>query len=287
MSALNQREFWEKAVPISFCVALLVLLDIQSDRGYEHGNSPDRAEQDNDPHGDRGSIIFFLYRLLIDVWHWLHGNGNAEAILAVFTILLMIVTAGLWFHTHAIAVDAEESNRKQACLTREALEISRESADAAIAGERAYVFLEGVYNVMLSDLAPRDGIGPATEYSRKVFSGKFTLRNYGKTPAILTELMADIQTFNSYGEPAPIRTDISGGTILSSGSPTIQDFECNISMQEYEAAKSKGRPMILFIGKVTYKDFLKQIRWTKFSWLYDFQTSSFGVSLDPTWNDWK
>jgi hypothetical protein len=124
MSAPTVRAFWEKAGPISLYVALLAFLDVQSDRGYEHGDSSDHAEQENDPHNFRGSLVFFVCRAWIDVWHWLHGHGNAEALLAVFTILLMVVTAGLWFHTRAIAFDAKESSRDQAKLTRISLRIA-------------------------------------------------------------------------------------------------------------------------------------------------------------------
>ena len=179
MNAPSERKLLERLLPISFYILLLVFLDIQSDRGYEHREGAHEQRHNNEtPYN--GSIVRFA-------WAWIGGgHNNAEALLAIFTILLMVVTAGLWFHTRAIAIDAKTSAEESRKLTLEA-------ATAYQSSERAYVKMAHAL--------------PGLEFEEVRMDrryGKVTVKvtNHGRTPATITDAVVGLTSLE-WGEPLP------------------------------------------------------------------------------------
>lgn len=221
MTAPNKHDVWGRRVAVAIYATLLVFLDAQSDRGYEHGNSSDHAEQEEEAGKYRGSIIFFMGRVWLGVWRWLHEHGNAEAVLAVFTIGLMFVTALLWYHTRRISIDAGETGRLAAIA-------AKSSADASLLSVRPWLSCE------VKAMEPL----LFNEAGAPVFKLRITVRNVGQTPAMSVRMNYELHIL-APGVPAtPLRLQLL--TWLARGIG-VQRPPMNQTYEEMQAATDAGQ----------------------------------------------
>jgi hypothetical protein len=151
---------------------------------------------------------------------FVHNNG--EAVTAIFTVVLALSTIGLWGATRNLYEAGErqiKTSRQiaaiQARQTRASIREARRSADAATESgdtakhafsklERPYVFLFGVRALESGDGFPFI---------------KFSVANYGKTPAIIENFRA-LASITGEPEP-PLRVDdrhpLFSSPIISAG----------------------------------------------------------------------
>lgn len=158
---------------------------------------------------------------------------------------------------------------------------SRSAAQAALAvpsAERAYMFLE--QDISASALPVTDSAEPAH------FTIKFSLRNYGKTPAVVDELQASGAYWASgYPESAQAASHAaSHGMVVGSNEKTPPlTLGFNIAVADLQHAYG-GQGQILFWGRVMYRDVFGQKHETAFCRAYKFEEKAFSVAQADTLN---
>jgi hypothetical protein len=158
---------------------------------------------------------------------------------------------------------------------------SRSAAQAALAvpsAERAYLFLE--QDVTASALPVTDSAEPAH------FTIKFSLRNYGKTPAVIDVLQAS-GAYRSSGYPEnadAAEHAASHGMVVGSNERTPpMTLGFNIALTDLQQAYA-GQGQILFWGKVIYRDVFGQKHETAFCRGYKFEEKIFQIVQSDTLN---
>lgn len=159
---------------------------------------------------------------------------------------------------------------KQANLAEKGLAAT---IDTARRIERAYVFLHTTIKETISKTR-EPGVFPVVWYH---------FHNYGKTPAILTDLRASVWYIAS---GLPKMSDAEGGGEMPSGF-AIAPYNGNdgflfsavstVTDDQIEAARA-GNGKIFFWGYVLYRDALGDSHETGFGWEYVFRHKSFEIS---------
>ena len=170
---------------------------------------------------------------------------------------------------------------RQERVLQDSVNVAKSAAEAIPKIERAYVFLERVE-------MGGDSVVVTTSGSRKKkIYAPFSLRNYGKTPAIVKEVFAEVRFCNDFSEA----TGASGtlfppGKVI--GNTDFNDFPCVAEVDEadYDRAMFHSKPLLLFFGSVRYTDVLNQDRVTAFCRQFDFNSRAFILSDDPDHNYW-
>jgi hypothetical protein len=209
----------------------------------------------------------------VDTWASLLGGADRLFKAAGITgALLFIGMIGVISY-------AQYSMLRKAIQASEAA--SRSAAQAALAvpsAERAYMFLE--QDISASALPVTDSAEPAH------FTIKFSLRNYGKTPAVIDELQASGTYRNSgYPENAQAASHAaSHGMVVGSNEKTPPlTLGFNIALADLQQAYV-GQGQILFWGRVIYRDVFGQKHETAFCRAYKFEEKTFHVAQADTLN---
>jgi len=114
---------------------------------------------------------------------WWEYSG---AWVALFTIALTVSTVGLWWVTRRTLRHAETDSERQASDMKESLSIAKQAADAATAGNRAWIKIAAELK------------GPLTFGSEKVsLETIVTVENVGKSPATRVRVSGGIGFFNA------------------------------------------------------------------------------------------
>jgi hypothetical protein len=194
---------------------------------------------------------------------WAHADPNA--ITAVAAIIIAIFTWTLW-----------RSSEKSWSANQVAAEAAKRSADALMIAEQAHLLaVFGVSNIahVLSDLAAYvpsadENAAPPKE---RVFV-QYSLKNYGRTPAILKEISHELVHWNKLPEelkyfavpamPKELAIGAGGGT---------ESLQCTLALPlTVEAATSIGRgdTFLWFYGHVVYEDAFGREREHRFLYRY-------------------
>lgn len=208
----------------------------------------------------------------------------ATVALAVFTLLLFIFTAALWWVTLQLSRRARTEGERQAIDTQLSLTIATDAAKTAIAAERAYVFPAAI-------ILEADGIVGSNSEDRRPkrhIQVRIRLRNHGKTPAAISEILADVKLLRGKPILESMRTvPLTWRFISLDDSEPIDPIESDVLEDEYQLART-GKEFNLFcLGHIAYLDVFKKPHYTLFAWEWDFSAKVFRPSVDPTANDWN
>jgi hypothetical protein len=186
--------------------------------------------------------------ILIEIAKFLNGYG--VALTAVATVAIALFTWTLW-----------QSNEKMWTVTKVSAEAARNSADAAVAIERArfYIIVDKHNLADIVALVENSGVNE----SRSIPGGDnicitYRFRNYGKTPGIIRELIVDSMIAEDPVDPLAMFTSTkdfpeymigtSGWTKVANHSPAVPPSASQI--------RSIGRnaTRLWFFGRLYYDD---------------------------------
>jgi hypothetical protein len=140
--------------------------------------------------------------------------------------------------------------------------------------ERAYVFLERTLNIRVT---PNPGGG-------EVLRVEFAFHNHGKTPAIFRRIEVDIRRVDAY--PTRLRdtgaSDMPPGLVLSSDETTVFFPRVTLIQPEEWMSFMRRQPLLLFLGKVEYRDIFGTMHETGFC--FEWQSGGFAPSPSETLN---
>ena len=197
---------------------------------------------------------------------------------AVATIALVVVALGqlVLFYVQLRYMRTSLHDAKVAAdAARESANVAKQSADAAQVIDRAYVFATVQFSGV--SIVPSD-----TAINRVVV----TLRNYGKTPAVLTmfrgdHFLADGYTYPDELGPTIRERPIPDGMVIPPGGGHEIPLSFTISLKEWgdveRADKTFG-----FRGRADYKDVFGVDHSTGFCWHFAVHASQRALMMSPT-----
>ena len=211
--------------------------------------------------------------------------------LAIYTFYLVVATSGLFAATFLLSIATGWMVRVgflQLRDTKSIIDSAKRSADAA---ERALVDLERAY-IFFGEVT-ENGL----EYDREknsVSAGKalkYSVVNYGRTPAILTEyFVADILVTRSLDErtitmPLPVNPMMNPGRPLPVASavgqgqkPEFKYLDIILNMNRIAFSMINGPKVhIFFMGYIRYIDIFGQRHRMGFCVMYDDDTAKFSA----------
>ncbi len=181
-----------------------------------------------------------------------HHEG---AITALFTIVLAFSTIALWRSTHKLW----KAGENQISVARDGAEAAKRSADAAIGSERAWVLLtidEENFEECLEK-----GIDEKTRPC-----AKFHFKNYGKTPAFLTDVSSQLTLDTELPKDISYKSNVPwvDEIILAPGEtyPYLAILPTLTVEQAFEL--SEGHLYLWLYGRVIYRDVWGNERETRF-----------------------
>lgn len=186
--------------------------------------------------------------------------GWGTGALAVFTLLLFIFTAGLWWVTLQLGRDAKKAGERQASETNASLAITKTAADAAVRAVelsekhiRSYVFVS---------------LDSAAIDANNCFFATLSAKNYGKTPATdvrcvsfgnLWQFPLDVELEPAVHLPGASKTSLGAGDGIKMF-PTLH----RPLKETEEAAIRAGQAAIYIWGEVVYLDVFNNKQSTQF-----------------------
>jgi hypothetical protein len=220
---------------------------------------------------------------------WLETIGSlfpekiTDWLLVLFNFLLFVATSGMFW----LGWRQEKALRQSISVAEESVKIAQQSAEIIPTIERPYVFLESV--VIKTDKSDDvlDLFDLVTSNQQEV-TVEFTLRNHGRTPAIITKLSAELKLYLSNAILDTVRgvIEATGVAIGASGSVA---YQCALAMHnaDFDSFTTIGGAHALwFCGSVEYIDFQKKNRTTIFCWKFDPLAKEFRISTDQNHNRW-
>jgi hypothetical protein len=160
---------------------------------------------------------------------WCEVNGS-DFFIALFTLVLAIVTGFLWFATHRLW-KAGEGQIAAATKTAEAAIAANKISEAA---QRAWIAIESVKLIPPIDIPNLDRVpNPDDENARRTrLIIQVALRNIGRSPASQLKVLCKLASISRELDPyvpvrlrdfGPLRS--AGGSVLLPRDPEIRTFE--------------------------------------------------------------
>lgn len=161
---------------------------------------------------------------------------------------------------------------------------SRVSAEALPKIERAYVF---PYSLKGSVGGTSTFLQDGKEVGLIDFRLDIRLRNHGRTPAVIQDVLCDVRVCKTYREAINPKTQMfRPGLVIGSGRPTDERMErFRLDLQEVNHARAGGA-LILYFGEIHYQDMLGQNRVTAFLREFDFDTELLARPTTGGGNRW-
>ncbi len=243
---------------------------------YPH-NGYERATQENHQYCATNSLVLDA-GIFFDALdrHKEVINAFATSILALFTVILAVATVFLWKSSekHAIHMEASVDAAKSS------VDIAKRAAENISVIERAYLLLDSGFIPSILTRNPIIEINgvihqnPRPDYE---FTIDFGFKNYGKTPAIITNLNIRIDYFREIPEKlAQFANILVNRFIVEPGKDAVHEWSTNGFVRHFEWQRaSEGNGYVLFIGCVTYRDVFNDVRETYFCWYYDWESKNF------------
>jgi hypothetical protein len=144
--------------------------------------------------------------------------------------------------------------------------------------ERAYIFITNVNQSQSVRTVEDLGDKFYGDYTKMVIDVE--IKNYGRTPAIITENWMKVQYAVKFPEGAlePISLKIiPPNIVIASGKPFIHTSEIKIPNNEW-AAIGRGESQFRCLGQIEYKDIFKKDHKTWFTWYWDHRLRCFKIS---------
>lgn len=194
-------------------------------------------------------------------------KGSTEWWIAAFTGMLFLATLGLMIATlglWSLGFRQSEDMRHAIAIFKQSADAAKQSAEIASQSftkiERPYVFPSNVSRLL-----------PPTEKIGQIHI-EFTLSNFGRTPALVNDLSAELFVLPSPSNQPVLFSDKSKhkmGEILAGGDQ-IRDIVCFMSIEDARhLSKIHERDLyLMFIAAVFYNDIFGQKHYALFRWLY-------------------
>lgn len=288
-----------------FTVLFLLSINQASAEGHAHIQSmaPHAAQSDIGPINwpvdsslrSDAHTIYFPYFLPEDTSHTTqphHDDGDAPRstdIVIAFLTFGLLVAAVLQWNALKLQVsklgEAIDEDRKTAAAhaieTNKALQIADRNATAAQKAadvaesslrdiERPYVFFLPL-DYTLGDIGDVQHDAIAILGGRHEPSIRFNLKNYGKTPALLTRIECEIFYANEPPNESLRRSiTLPQNSILAAGdSSEALEFIAEKLNEETAAGVRSGTIHFFFRGEITYNDVFGVVHRTFFTWYTD------------------
>jgi hypothetical protein len=193
---------------------------------------------------------------------WEHANANV--VTSIAAVLIAIFTWTLW-----------RSSELMWSVTTAAADAARRSADALVVAEQAQLLaVFGVSNIahVLTELGAREpSSDEATTPKERVFV-QYSLKNYGRTPAVLKEISHELQHWSRLPEELkyfPIPAMPKEVAVVAGASS--ESLQCTLAVPlTVEAATSIRRSdsYLWLYGRVVYEDAFARERELRFLYRY-------------------
>jgi hypothetical protein len=162
---------------------------------------------------------------------------------------------------------------------------AQRSIDTLPIVERAYLFLDQAcfgssartYTAVPRIAVDEQGGNRAIEYDRRL-DIEFWFRNFGRTPATITNIVSGIGYYQSY--PLEIEEPVGvplGFIVAADGISDKWPCDGQLNREEWENAR-QGIGHILFFGRVMYLDIFNSRRETMFCFEFDWISGDFVLS---------
>lgn len=168
--------------------------------------------------------------------------------------------------------------------------VGRDAADAFPRIERAYVFLDSAKGRTGARDDWREG--GHVNMVRNIWVD-FTIKNHGRTPAILIEVVTDVRLCRSLSEaanPAHRSEVLVAGRLIAAGESGPDDIlDTTVDHEALKAVEARPRVKdvrLVFFGKIRYFDVMRVERVTEFWRVFDYETDSFRHPADGEGNRW-
>jgi hypothetical protein len=216
-------------------------------------------------------IVLCAVLVIAPIRHFL--NHNSGVLTSVVGALVLIV---YWRQTNIMegqlnaATAAATAASKAADVAEEALRL----------GERPYLFVTPIHNVLqyaINDANPQNTWEPFRAFGRQPFV-TFNIINYGKTPAILHEISANLKISTIL----PLRQDLSkimpqASIVISTGHNT-SEVTCEVDNWDANAHRTtiaNGHEHFWLVGEIKYDDIFGNVTVSGFCFRYHVATKSF------------
>jgi hypothetical protein len=194
-----------------------------------------------------------------------------DILLVIFTGALAVYTGRLWYATAGLWESAQEQSRDM----QKSLAIAKTSATAAEASAAVLPIIEGAYvfpDIIANHVAESLSAFEQSEVRTNRLIVEFQIKNFGRTPALIQTVDADLLHPDSLtslrSSDADPRKTVKK-TILGAGEPTerLQTEIADFSRDEAIQIRN-GQTRLLFTGRIFYFDVWGQ-RWAFFfDWEY-------------------
>ena len=174
-------------------------------------------------------------------------TAAAAVATAFFGYALWRSTDKLWAETKRLAGGAEDQHKTlkdSVEVAGRAADAAKRSADVAVASERAWLILD--YDIAMPRLDPTG--------DEKFYTLTFRFRNFGKTPAIITDIARDVvYKQRPLHEPSEIKFIRVGVHETVAAGETTRDFQTKIMIGHSNIQSAlNGFGSIVFIGGIKY-----------------------------------
>lgn len=191
------------------------------------------------------------------------------AVLTFFTGLLFVATCGLWYMAVRQARDMKDS----IAVNKVSADAAKKSADV---GERALTHLERPYLFLTYERPDFSSVGDGA----MSFRVRFKFKNYGRTPAIIRHVCADVGRFERL--PETLTYDAADSIfemreMVVGPTDETEEFRRKIFALERDEANAvqAGKSFICLYGTLSYDDVFETRHGSEFCWIYDPHRNSF------------
>lgn len=195
---------------------------------------------------------------------WRHTFDEADSYIALFTSILAISTIALWFATKGLFA-----------ATKETAEAAKKSADAAIDLERPRLFIGSI----------KCESGVMIEPGIETVLCRYTIENYGKTPALLEWSCVDLRCLQGLPDIPPYRNLRSWRDQVIYQQQMTEELTTRLPDTDIPALDNPlaGNELFLF-GYFTFEDVFKTRRKTGFCYRINPSEGAFLRMRLPTYD---
>jgi hypothetical protein len=234
-----------------------------------------------------GFLVATVFWISVLIWQSYQATVPSEFfsakltdwLLAILTFFLVLFTYRLWRSTDKLWAAGE----KQIAVARDSADAAKSAADAAklnaqavIDAERAFIFISVEKDN--TDVIPRgatmdDEIAHGSTYTIPHLGVTYTVRNYGKSHALIKEMSHQIVVCPSFpaepdyviAQPMPIDVILGAGEKTD---PIGCGADSVVTIAEAKAIKS-SQQTVWFYGYVSYDDAFGFGREFRYKWHYN------------------
>lgn len=259
---MSPLKIFEKAAPFFALFGALAIIGVVvlaiSEAEYANQPSAERDQHaaDQEHEGETWTITreedgsYKAERQTADVAEHEGAFGTpltAEEIIALFTIALVGSTIGLWWATYQLG---DRADRGMRILERAYVLPVLHEQDAETIGQRI------------------DAIMTRSPDSNHLLEVRFACVNFGKTPATITSVMADLRL---EGDVFNVREHFVTRPVIGPGQGT-NDLRARMELNPVDAAElliGNGQERLILQGVITFEDVFGREQFQRIFWRYN------------------